>query len=149
VGAFGCGPAPQQDVHADAKIDQRDQPQSGIERAICGSENQRRFQRNTLTNKRVGRLRPDAHAVNLALQSADIGYVVVLHCNQQVTRLDARFLAGSVDIHALGTQMSAFFHPPNAIVRRGIFAVFLKINAGQNDGGYAKQRQENREKACL
>jgi hypothetical protein len=45
--------------------------------------------------------------------------------------------------------MSAFFHPPNAIVWGRIFAILLKINAGQDDGRYAKQRQENREKACL
>ena len=70
-------------------------------------------------------------------------------CDQHVAGLDACLLAGAVDIDALGTQMSAFFHPPNAIVGRGIFAVFLEINAGQDDGGYAEQRQENREKACL
>jgi hypothetical protein len=82
-------------------------------------------------------------------QSADVGYVVVLYRNQQVTGFDTCLLAGTVSIYALGTQMAAFFYPPNAIVRGRIFAVLLKINAGEDDRSYAKQRQENREKACL
>ena len=43
VSTLGRGPASQQDVEADAEVDQRNQPQSDVERPVGGRQNQRRF----------------------------------------------------------------------------------------------------------
>ena len=56
VRALGRGPASQQNVDADAEVDQRDQPQAGVERAVGRRQNQRSFYRNALPHQGVGRL---------------------------------------------------------------------------------------------
>ena len=48
VRALGRSPASQQNVQANAQVDQRNQPQSAVERPVGGSQNQRRFYRHTL-----------------------------------------------------------------------------------------------------
>ena len=69
VRGSGCGPATQQDVDADAQVNQGNQAQRIIQRAICGSQDDVGIQRHRLADQRVGRLGPNARVVELAHQS--------------------------------------------------------------------------------
>ena len=149
VRTLGRGPASEQNVHADAEVDQRDQPQSGVERAIGGSQDQRSFHRHALPHQRVGGLGPNADAIELPLQAADVGDVPAFDGNQLIAGLDAGLLAGTVYIDALGPQVAAGFDPPNAVVRSNIFTVFLEIDPGKGNRRNAKKHETNCEKPRL
>src|SRR5208283_516052 len=101
VRALGRSPAPEQNVDADAEIDQRDEPQPRVERAIGGYENDGSVEWYTLPNQRILGFGPDANAIELLLQAADIGDVPVIERDHAVARLDAGLLPGAVDLHAL------------------------------------------------
>ncbi len=149
VRALGRSPASQQDIQADAQVNQRDQPQSAVKRPIGGSQNQRRFYRDTLANQRVVGFRPHADAIQLPFHSTDISHIAAANGQQPVAGLDSSFLAGAIGIDPLGAQMGAIFYPPNAIVGSKNFTLFLEINPGENDGGNAEERQENGKKPGL
>ena len=65
----GSGPAAQQDVEADAEIDKRNQPQPVVERPLGGNKNDAGIEWNRLPEQGIFGFRPDAGAVELALQS--------------------------------------------------------------------------------
>ena len=149
VSALGRGPASQQNVEAYAEIDQRDQAQAAVERTVGGSQNQRRLYRDALPNQRVVGFRPDANAIELALLTADVGYIPAIDGQQPIPELDSSFLAGAIGIDPLGPKMAAIFYPPNAIIWGKNFTFFLKIDPSEDDGGNGEQRQENGEKPGL
>ena len=72
VCALGGRPAPQQDVDAYAQVDEGNQAQSDVQRAVRGRQDDRRLKGYALTDDGVGGLRPDADVIELALQAADV-----------------------------------------------------------------------------
>ena len=102
-----------------------------------GSQNQRRFQRYTVAHQRVVRLRPNSHAIELAFQAANVGYVAPVNGNQAVALLYARLLARAISVHPLGPQMAGVFHPPDTVVGGDKLPLFLKINPREDNGGNA------------
>ena len=149
MGALGRGPTPQQNVDADAQVNQRDQPQSAIQGPVGWSQNQRRFQVHALARKRVGGFGPHSCAIELPLQAADVGYVPPVHRDQVVAQLDAGLLAGTVDVHPGCPQVATVFHPPNAIGRGGKLIFLLEVDPRKDDRRHAQQREDNGKKARL
>ena len=45
--------------------------------------------------------------------------------------------------------MAIVLDPPDAVVRNGVLALFLEIEAGENYRSYGQQEQQNRDKASL
>ena len=142
-------PAPEQHIHANAEVDQRDQAQAGVERPVRRYQNQRSFQRHALAEQGIGGFRPDTGSVESALQTADVRDLVILDGGYDIAGLDASLFAGTVRVDALGTKMLPIFYPPDPVVWGRIFTVFLEVDACENDGRNAEQRQENREEARL
>src|SRR5579871_6217942 len=99
VRALGGRPAPQQDVNADAEINQRDQSQAGIKRAIGGYQDDGSIDRHSLPYQRVRGLGPDPHTVELLLEGADVRDLVPIDRNQTVARLDTGSLARTIRLH--------------------------------------------------
>src|SRR5947209_9972693 len=93
VRAAGRGPASEQDIEADTQVDERDEAQAGIERAIASAENERHLDRNAAAFKAVIRLRPGAHAVHCAAEFGDGVNVAFVDGNDDVARSDAGFVA--------------------------------------------------------
>ena len=75
MGALRRRPAPEENVYPDAEIDQCDQPQPGVKRAVGGHQNQGSFHRHTLPHQGILGFGPDANAIELLLQAANVGYV--------------------------------------------------------------------------
>ncbi len=94
----GSGPAAQQDVEPDAKIDERNQSQPVVERAFRGNQNHAGIERHRLPEQGIRGLGPDAVAVELALQPGQVLNFLPVDGNQLVARLDAPFGPRSVGV---------------------------------------------------
>ena len=116
VRGTGSSPAAQQNVKSDAQIDQRNQPQPVVERTLGRNQDDAGIERHRLPEQRIGRFRPDAVAVELALQPRHVLDFLAVDGNQLVAGLDAAFGARSAGIDAVGGEASAVFHPPDAVV---------------------------------
>ena len=112
------GPAPQQNVHADSQINQGDQPQPNIQRAVGRNQNHARIQRHRLPDQRVRGLRPDARMVELAFQPGGVLDFLAIDRNQLVAGLDAAFAPARSD-RTVGDQASILFGPAHAVVGGG------------------------------
>src|SRR5579862_8761715 len=149
VRALRRGPAAQQDVNTDTQVHQRNYAQRQKQRAIRGGEDERSFKGNAVAHQRISRLRPDTHRVELTLESADVSDVLALNGYQAVAGLDAGLLSGTVGLDPLRFQLTAGLDPPNPVVRRNIFTIFLKIYPGKDHGRGAGQHQDDSDKARL
>src|SRR6202022_4698627 len=63
-------PASQQDIKADAQVDQGDEPKPEVQRALGGNQDDGRIQRDGLPYQGISRLRPCSYAENLRNRGA-------------------------------------------------------------------------------
>ena len=103
MGGFGGGPAAEEDVEADAEVDQRDEAQALVNRAVVGLQDDLDVEFGCAVEvdglgnwpkDRVGRVRPDAAAKHLAHQWSDAGCRLVVDADEDVTGSDAGSMAG-------------------------------------------------------
>ena len=86
VRGFGGRPAPEQNVETDAEINERNEPQTGVERPVVGYEDDRNLNRNAVTDQVVLGLGVGADAKELLGQGAYVLYVVVVDRGEQVAQ---------------------------------------------------------------
>src|SRR5258708_2898553 len=147
-----CGtrrwPASQQDVKPDAQVDQGNEPQPEVQRALAGNQDDRCIQRDRLPYQGISRLRPRAYPVNLPDPGGGVLYVMLVDRSQPIACPNAGLFARAVWLHAVGEQaavVSGLFHPPNTIRWNLEFSFFLEIDPGQN---YCSRGQKNQQAGC-
>src|SRR5580700_3730671 len=102
VRGSGSSPAAQQDVEADAQIDQSNQPQPVVEGALRRNQDDAGIKWDRLPEQGIGGLGPDAVTVELALESRNILDFLPVDGKELVAGLNAALGAGSVGIDAVG-----------------------------------------------
>ncbi len=121
----GRRPPAQQNIHADAQVDQRDQPQPIVEGSVRRCEDDSRLNRYRMPDHRVTSFRPDTGPVKLALQGRSVLHLVPVHRGQFVALPDARLVSRTILLHPIRDQVPASLHPPRAVGREsGIRALF-------------------------
>src|SRR5207237_3664253 len=118
-----CGPAPQQDIHSNAKIDQRDQPQPLVQRALDRNQDDHAIQRNGCSLQGVRSLRPRAGSVQLMNQSCCAVHLVLIYRQYYVAIPDARLICWTVSFYTVGGQVPVALNPPDTIVGNLEFAL--------------------------
>ena len=135
----GSGPAAQQDVESDAEIDQRNQPQPVVERALGRNQNDAGIQWDRLPEQGIVGFRPDAGSVELALQSRHILDILPVDRHQLVAGFNAASCPGTVGIDPVGGEVSALFYPPDAVVGNQELPLGVEIEASENDRSHGQQ----------
>src|ERR1700739_2990542 len=72
MGRTGGGPASQQNIEPNSKIDKSDDPQPVVKGAFPGLENDTGIERHRLPQERISRFGPNAITVKLALQRRQV-----------------------------------------------------------------------------
>ncbi len=139
VGGAGSGPAAQQDVEADAEIDERNQPQPVVERTLRGNQNDAGIERDRLPEQGIRGFRPDAGAVELALQSRHILDILPVDGNQLVAGFNAASCPWSVGIDPVGSEVPALLDPPDAVVGNQELPLGVEIEAGEDDRSHGQK----------
>ena len=137
------GPAPQQDVHSNAQINQRDQPQPLVQRTLYRNQNDHAIQRNGLPLQRVCSLRPRSSPVQLMDQSCCAVHLVLIYRQQSVAVPDAGLVCWPIGFHTVGGQVPVALNPPDTVVGNLEFALFLKINPREGCGRSGNYCQQN------
>ena len=145
----GSGPAAQKDIKANAKIDERNQPQPVVERTFRRNQNDAGIEWDRLPEQGIGCFGPDTVSVELALEAGNILDFLPVDGNQLIARLDATLGARSIRIDAIGREPPGVLDPPDSIVRNRGSQFCVEIEAGEYDSGYRQQEQKNGNEADL
>ena len=153
VGGFGCGPAAEEDVEADAEVDEGDEAEAVVDGTVGGLEDN--FDGELWragsegagvggSGDGVGGLAEDAVAKDLALIGGDTGGEAVIDGLKDVSGADSGALAGGVGGDLGGAEAAGGFSPPDAVCW-GVVGVFrgqveasedtcAESDGGQHDG---------------
>ncbi len=142
-------PAPQQHVHSDAQIDERDQPQPEIQRPLRRNQNHSCVNWNGVAHQRISRLRPDAGAEEHAYSRGRILDLVLIDGRESVAAVNTGFIARPIGFHAVGSQRVVVLHPANAIGWNHEFRFFLEIDPREDDGGRGQKNEQTGGKTNL
>ncbi len=145
----GRRPPAQQNVHANAEINQRDQPQPIVQRPVRRCQNDSRLNRYRMPDDRVRCFRPGTGCVKLPFERRSIFHLAPVNGSQLVALPNACFVRRTVPFHAVRYQMPAAFYPPRSVGRNLKFVLFLEVDPGKSAGGGSQQEQQAGSKADL
>ena len=100
----GSRPAPEEDIEADGKVNQRNEPQTLVLAAVGGLQQNRCVDGNARTDQQVVDVPPGAHSKPLMGQERYARRGHVIGRNQQIPGLDPGPLAGAIFQHPLGLE---------------------------------------------
>ena len=101
VQRVGRGPAAEEDIEADAEVDQRDQPEAGIDAAVRGFQDDGNIDAEAVPGDDVVRGAVNLGAEELADQRSNARDFLLVDREQQIALLDAGALARAVDRNPL------------------------------------------------
>jgi len=152
VDGFRCGPAPEQDIDPDAKVDESDKPQSLIDGPVLRLQNHldiescRAVQIDRLRHgpeDGIGRMRPDSAVKHLATQRGNAWGRAIVHTDKNVAGPDSCTVPRRTRRHPFRFQAAVGLDPPNAI-RWDVEPVFvLEVHCGQHTDRYGRQSEHD------
>ena len=149
MGGLRGAPASQQNIQANAKIDQGDKAQADVERFVRRHQDDGHIQRDFVAHQGISSAGPDAHAEAARRQLRNGVDGLVIDGDQFVALLDARFLSRTVRQDPLGTQPSFVLHPPDAVVRNLGLHLLAEVQHRADDRREGQKAQQHGRKADL
>ena len=140
---LGSGPASQQDVQANAQVNQSNQTQRHVQAAIRWHQDHLRVHRDGMPHERVGSPRVDAVPVLLSRQFGDPSGLNFIYRRELIALFDSCLSPWPIRFHLPGHQLAGFLYPPDAIVRHLELTFFLKVNP--SEGGRSRRQQEQQD----
>ena len=128
------GPASQQNVQPDAKIDKTDQAQPVVLRAVGRNWNQHHIYRHRLPHQRVRSFRPSAYAIQFAGPSSCGICLPLIDCGELITHLDAGSGSRSANLDSISGKLALMLDPPHSVVWNLELTLSLKVITGINHG---------------
>ena len=122
------GPASQQYIQPDAKIDQANQAQPVVRRPLCRNRNQHHIHRHRLPYQGIRSLRPGAHTIQFAGSSGCIIYRMLANRGELITHLDPRTSSRAASLDSVSRKLPVMLDPPNSVLRNLKLAFGLKVN---------------------
>ncbi len=98
LGRARRGPAPQQNIQPNAKIDKANQAQPVVLRPLGRNRNQHHIHRHRLPYQGVGGLRPRSYAIQFAGSSGRSIYLALVDGGKLIPDFDAGSSAGSANL---------------------------------------------------
>ena len=145
----GSSPPAEQNVEADAQVDEGNQPQPIIERTLGRNQDDAGIERNGLPEQGIRGFRPDPVTVELAFQPRQGLDFLAVDGNELVAGLDATPGAGAAGVEPVSRKVSPIFDPPDTVVGNQELPLGLEIEAGKNDRSYRQKKQQDGDRANL
>ncbi len=151
-------PAPEENVDADAEVDEGDEAQALIDGAVFGLEDDLDVKLGCAveidglrdgTEDRVVGVGPDAAAKHLANQGGDARGGLVIDADEDVAGSNAGSMAGRVCGDALGTEAAGCFDPPDAVGRNIEAALAIEVHGRKDAGGDGRHSEHDSQNASL
>ena len=136
-------PPPEQDIQADRKVHQRNQPQSLVLAAVGFRQEDRGVDGDARSNQEVVHSSPDTRGKPLPGEERDARSGNLIGRHQQIAGLDAGPFAGPILQHPLRLETAGSFDPGNRVRGQGKGAFFGKIQGRKNRGRQGEPSEKN------
>src|SRR3954469_25187941 len=141
--------APQQHIKADTKVDQRYQSQPIVERLLGRDKNHHGVHRHRPAGDGISCLGPGSSPIELPHQPTRVFHLALVDRDQAIAFLNAALFTRTRSLDAIGCQLPIVLDPPDPVVGRLCFSIFLKVVPGENTGSRSEQDEQASGKAYL
>ena len=141
---LGGGPAPEQNVDANAQVNEGNEAKTLIDGAIFGFENDLDVKLGgavevdrlgNRTKDRVSRVCPDAAAKHLPRERGDAGSRLFVNGDEYIPRANTGAVAGREGWNSLGPETGGGLDPPDSIGWNVEAALPIKVQCCKDTGG--------------
>src|ERR1700685_2594461 len=128
------GPAPQQNIQPDAKIDKSNQAKPVVLRSVGRNRNEHHIDRDRLPSQGKRSLRPGAYTIQFAGSSRCGICLSLVNRGELVAIRDTGPRSGSANFDSISGKSALMLDPPHSVVWNLELTLSLKIITGVNHG---------------